>query len=167
MRKYFSVLIFIIFSLISFTSRGYAACTTPNGQESQTRYDFAVHKMYYCDNSDWLELGASGSGGGGEAVPKFIDQIASLGITINPVTIAATDNTWPDYIICDAAGGKGFVILIQYTPTLVIYQNPSGNRYIFPPDGSSVTANGCAASSGIDAICNQGRCGFFSTGLVN
>ena len=41
----------------TFSTAAFAACTSPAGQESQTRYDYAAHKMYYCNNSVWVEMG--------------------------------------------------------------------------------------------------------------
>lgn len=37
-----------------------AACNSPTGQDSQTRYDFTAHKMYYCNNTNWVEMGGGG-----------------------------------------------------------------------------------------------------------
>ena len=47
-----------------FASNAQAACSSPTGVASQTRYDFTAHKMYYCDNTNWVEMGGSGGGGG-------------------------------------------------------------------------------------------------------
>lgn len=48
----FAALFFAIFSVSA-----YASCTSPDGAESQTRYDFTAHKMYYCNGADWLQMG--------------------------------------------------------------------------------------------------------------
>lgn len=45
-----------------------AACTTPDGEDSQTRYDFALHKMYVCNGTTWLEIPGGISGGIGCAL---------------------------------------------------------------------------------------------------
>ena len=42
-----------------FSTPAFAACTAPAGAESQTRYDFGTHRMYYCNNSQWVEMGAN------------------------------------------------------------------------------------------------------------
>ena len=38
-----------------------AACSSPSGSASQTRY--ASNKMYYCNNTVWVEMGGGGGGG--------------------------------------------------------------------------------------------------------
>ena len=54
LRHFYSVLVL----LCLFSVSAHAACTSPDGAESQTRYDFGAHKMYYCNNSSWVEMGA-------------------------------------------------------------------------------------------------------------
>lgn len=44
-----------------------ADCTSPAGAESQTRYDFTAHKLYYCDGTNWVE---SGGAAGGADIPQ-------------------------------------------------------------------------------------------------
>lgn len=49
-------LLTILFAFIA--APAFAACTSPDGQESQTRYDFTSHKMFYCNGTNWIESGA-------------------------------------------------------------------------------------------------------------
>ncbi|MCA1241472.1 hypothetical protein LC092_03370 [Stappia stellulata] len=63
----FIFLLNIAFIFISFNSSAQAACSSPPGQASQTRYDFTANKLYYCNDTDWVEMG--GSGGGSSIVP--------------------------------------------------------------------------------------------------
>ncbi|WP_162891703.1 hypothetical protein [Profundibacter amoris] len=60
MNKFFSLT--LLFFLLLSSQSVFAACTLPAGGESQTRYDFTAHKMYYCDNTNWIESGGSGGG---------------------------------------------------------------------------------------------------------
>lgn len=55
----FLLFCFLIFSPV----QAIAACTSPAGVNSQTRYDFAAHKMFVCNNTDWLEIPSGVSGG--------------------------------------------------------------------------------------------------------
>lgn len=43
--------------LLLFTNSAYAACTNPEGVASLTRYDFTANKLYYCNDTAWVELG--------------------------------------------------------------------------------------------------------------
>ena len=53
----------LLITLFFFTSSAFAACTSPAGVASQTRYDSSANKLYYCNDADWVEMGG-GSGGG-------------------------------------------------------------------------------------------------------
>ena len=55
MRRFFFILV-----LITLPSSARADCLSPAGLESQTRYDFATHKMYFCNGTDWQEGSADG-----------------------------------------------------------------------------------------------------------
>lgn len=46
----------------------FAACTAPPGVSSQTRYDFALHKMFICNGTDWLAIPGGDAGGFGCAL---------------------------------------------------------------------------------------------------
>lgn len=48
----------ILFSALA--GAAYSACTSPAGADSQTRYDFTGHTLYYCNNTSWVSL-SSGS----------------------------------------------------------------------------------------------------------
>lgn len=49
--------------LLFSASPAHADCASPAGAESATRYDFTAHKLYYCDGTDWVEIGAAEGGG--------------------------------------------------------------------------------------------------------
>ncbi len=55
-----NILFFFSFFLLPFPA--YADCTGPAGVNSQTRYDFALHKMFYCDGNDWIGIPDEGGG---------------------------------------------------------------------------------------------------------
>ncbi len=74
----------------TFSTAAFAACTSPAGQESQTRYDYAAHKMYYCNNSVWAEMGASAA-----------DTLAGLSCAEGE-TIVMDASGWE----CGSAGGS-------------------------------------------------------------
>lgn len=56
MRLLISALLFTLF----ISGQAFAACSSPAGVASQTRYDFTAHKLYYCNNTNWVEYGNSG-----------------------------------------------------------------------------------------------------------
>ncbi|WP_156884545.1 hypothetical protein [Stappia stellulata] len=67
---------FIVFLLlVLFPFNVFAACSSPSGQASQTRYDFTANKLYYCNDADWVEMG--GGGGGGAGVPTDVKLTTS------------------------------------------------------------------------------------------
>ena len=52
---------YLLFVFLFFLSApAFADCTSPAGVNSQTRYDFAQHKMFYCDGSNWVSIPRSG-----------------------------------------------------------------------------------------------------------
>lgn len=53
----------VLIGLAAFTSPARADCTGPAGVASQTRYDGVENKLYYCNDTDWVEMGGSGGGG--------------------------------------------------------------------------------------------------------
>ncbi len=55
-------LIFLFAAFVMMFPGAAAACLSPAGQESQTRYDFSAHKMFYCDGDDWVEVGGGAEG---------------------------------------------------------------------------------------------------------
>jgi hypothetical protein len=56
---------FLLCGFVMILSHGVmAACSSPSGSASQTRYDFGANKYYFCDNTDWVEIGGGGGGGG-------------------------------------------------------------------------------------------------------
>jgi hypothetical protein len=59
-----AIMLIMISLLILFHSNtASAACSSPDGAESQTRYDFAAHKLFYCNGSAWIEEGPGPTGG--------------------------------------------------------------------------------------------------------
>lgn len=57
--------IFCLIVLISLSCifPAWADCVSPAGVESQTRYDFTLHTLHYCNGTDWVESGGAGGGG--------------------------------------------------------------------------------------------------------
>lgn len=45
----------LIACLCFFATPARAACTGPEGVESQSYYDFSAHKKYYCNGSTWVD----------------------------------------------------------------------------------------------------------------
>lgn len=276
-KTWIAAAVFGIIIMTTFVSPAFADCASPSGAESQTRYDFTAHTMYYCNGTDWVEGGGGGGGGsftcpagftkitsqgktlgcmqtaeegsalpyaannncfssyggrlplfaeikiafdnytltaetddreltadvdenrcglidtgspvgdtdcnganayrcfipasgGGGSAPKLVDLMESLGATITPVTITATENKWPDYIICDlitTGDSKAIVALNTYfSGNQIAYQNAAGRKYIFNTDGSYSSATCYPLSYDINSMCDEGRCGFFATGLA-
>ena len=163
MTMKFIFLLHIAFIFISFNSSAQAACSSPTGQASQTRYDFTANKLYYCNDTDWVEMG--GSGGGGGSSVNVIDTYSAGGLTIEPVTGL---EKWPDYISCPSSGMMYTLFLVRYSGSpQVIYQgtNSSLNMY-FNKNGSYAGAANLAANCGttdghITSVCADGMCGYF------
>lgn len=85
MNKYLSLT--LLFFLLFPSSQAFAACTSPAGAESQSRYDFTAHKLYYCDNTNWIESG--GSSGGVIPVKIFSGTVTTATTTVPGVTYPA------------------------------------------------------------------------------
>ena len=69
------LLFLLVLTLLS-SNQAFAACTSPAGAASQTRYDFGLNKMYYCNDTDWIE-----SGGVSSSV-SMIDQYVLSGASV-------------------------------------------------------------------------------------
>ena len=65
--------------------------------EGTIAYDTSGAAVKFCDGANRQDMG---SGGGGSGTP-VIDFIEAQGVTVDPVTITATGNKWPDYIVCE------------------------------------------------------------------
>lgn len=150
----------------------YAQCTVPPGNAGEQFYNTTHNVMQYCNGSDWVNMGAIGGGGGGSgAGAPMIDQFAAAGAVITPVTIAATGNKWPDYLVCVNTAAEPIMIHLQnYSATVRYRDGASSFIYSFNPDGTfnnrdHVAANCGAAAGDINSICNDNRCGFFGGGV--
>ncbi|WP_223479046.1 hypothetical protein [Oricola indica] len=85
MNRYVFILLFLVFGG---ASPAVADCTGPAGVASQTRYDGVENKLYYCNDTDWVEMGGSGGGGAGSALMAG----------------------WPDVILCDGSGSNSYIL---------------------------------------------------------
>ena len=118
-----------------------------------------------CNGATWEAAAGAGSGGNG----AIIDRIAGIGITVDAVTIAATGDKWPDYIMCTAGPGITLLSLGWYSPssqTDEAFYGSSVGYYEFTANGSfkelgNVDSNCGASANDIDTICEEGRCGFY------
>lgn len=61
--------IFTLVVVLSISSTALADCTSPAGKASQTRYDTGVNKLYYCNDTDWVEMGGIAPAAGAGSVP--------------------------------------------------------------------------------------------------
>lgn len=84
--------------VMTISAHAYAQCTSPDGEETQTRYDFTVHKMYYCDNTNWVEMGA----GLGNPATTPLDMGTNRIVNVGTPT-ADTDAATKEYV--DSAAG--------------------------------------------------------------
>lgn len=58
--------LFFLVGLVLIPPNANADCASPAGVASQTRYDSGVNKLYYCNDTNWVEMGG---GGGGASSP--------------------------------------------------------------------------------------------------
>lgn len=161
-------------TLVGAHGTAHAQCTLPNGTAGEQFYNTTHNVMQYCNGSDWVNMGAIGGGGTGEggiSGNPIIDQFQAAGIVVAPVTIAATNNKWPDYLICRDTGSQQVMIHLQnYSGGTVRYRDGASSFiYIFNTDGTynnrdHLAANCGASGADISSICNDNRCGFFGGG---
>ena len=159
-------------ALVSTHGVARAQCTVPPGVAGEQFYNTTHNVMQYCNGSAWVNMGAIG-GGGGAGLPgtPIIDQFQAAGVVVDAVTIAATGNKWPDYLICRETGGQQVMIHLQnYSGGYVKYRDGASSFiYIFNTNGTyndrgHLAANCGAAGADISSICNANRCGFFGGG---
>jgi hypothetical protein len=95
---------------------------------------------------------------------SLIDGLDAAGIVIQPVTISATGNKWPDYFVCNP-----YVLRLTYYSNAsdnVRYHAESNREYDFFRNGSrrqasiDHTCGGSTGGSSIDEICSDGLCFF-------
>lgn len=101
----YRILFLSILVSAAFSTPARAACTSPNGQETQTRYDFAAHKLYYCNNTNWVEMG-----GLTNPLTGTLDMGTNRILNVGPPT-ANTDAASKEYVdvtIAAAAGGASY-----------------------------------------------------------
>lgn len=91
-------LILTLFLLLFSSNQAQAACASPVGAASQTRYDFAGQKMYYCDNTNWVEMGGS-AGSGVSPTNVFTGSVGISAVTAPGITFPAY------YVISSIARG--------------------------------------------------------------
>lgn len=51
--------------LFLFSAHAYAACSNPAGAEADIMYNGDFHVLQFCNDTNWLQVGCSGSGGSG------------------------------------------------------------------------------------------------------
>ncbi|MBF9045492.1 hypothetical protein HKCCE4037_19310, partial [Rhodobacterales bacterium HKCCE4037] len=140
----------------------------------------------FCDGTNWYAMIGGGGGGGGGAGSAsneaIIDIFANGGATIDPVTIAATNDKWPDFILCGTGSSLNLLRLQSYS-TRASYILASGGGYSiysFDKNGTFNTVgswgsdgsfsgwnsnpNCSTLGTDIDSMCDDGRCGFFGGG---
>jgi hypothetical protein len=162
-----SLLLLITGVLVAITAPVHAACTSPEGVESQSHYDFVTHKKYYCNGSTWVDVApppaiAPPTGCTTGQIPSFqggawvCDNDESGGDYTGP--LASGSKTGMD---CSASGGTPFEIspgaytcyfprnqlvetVIFFIPT-DIWSCPSG--WSAHNDYSKTTAKTCTGGS--------------------
>ena len=111
---------------------------------------------------------------GGRAI---IDQIVASGRVVDPISISATGDKWPDYIVCERDPEVSWIMYLNrvFENSAVPAQGQimytgqdTAQYYIFNYDGSvfqqvSLPLNCGAPASDIDSICDDGRCGFLGS----
>lgn len=138
----FSLLLLVLFS----SNQVFAACTSPAGGESQTRYDFTAHKMYYCDNTNWIESGGGGGGGASSAMFSLrrANGVHGGGLPINGLNFRIL-NTTVHNIIAGASLSTGTVTL----PAGVYFMTYNAQAYGYPTQAQPfININGTLYTAG-------------------
>ncbi len=129
-------ILIIFFSVALNANNAYAACTSPPGQASQTRYDSAQNKMYYCNNSTWVDMGGGAAGFSNPAT-------TSLNMNGNTITNLAAPSAAADAAPRSYVDGKFGALtvnkLCRGTGTQIVCdQNPAAG------DGDTLAGLACA-----------------------
>ncbi len=72
----------LVLFVLAIPFAAHAACTSPAGLASQTRYDSAANKMYYCNDANWIDMGGGAAGFSNPATSALnmnSNKITSLG----------------------------------------------------------------------------------------
>ncbi len=67
--KALAVCVLFLAGLVTFSSAGSAACTSPTGVAGQVVYNQDYHVHQYCDNTSWVAMAAEAGDGGTGATP--------------------------------------------------------------------------------------------------
>ena len=122
----------VLLLLISFSSRAFAACSIPAGNEGDVLYSSTYHVMQYCNGSSWIAMGSLPS-------PSYGT------LTTNDFCIASNSTT----IACNTAStGTGSVVL-SASPTLSGTITGGTFSGTHTGDGSGLTNIGTASLGGI------------------
>ncbi len=179
--------IILFLSVILFPAVSHAACTSPAGLASQTRYDSAANKMYYCNNTNWIDMGGGAAGFSNPATSahnKNSNKITSLG---TPTAAGdAANKTYVDgkfgaqangnwcrsngtQVICDqtapSATDKVAKAGDTMTGALTLPGSPTANNHAATKDYVDTVASAAGGGAGVTCqiICN-GTCPSAPTG---
>lgn len=131
-----------------------AQCTSPSGEESQTRY--ASNKLYYCGDGDWHEV--PGASAGGVGVGCVVGSVYLPSGTSHTFFSTAIDNNCPSFSqlrnCTDGvlSGSASFqyptCISNDSTPNAFSFNNVTGaaKNATITPSPASVTISGIAGS---------------------
>lgn len=159
MNKFFSFTLLLLFLFLS--NQASAACTSPAGGESQTRYDFTAHKLYYCNNTDWIESGGSGGGGSGYTIVSQATinssqtyNIPGAALSTDWVVVGlvagggsgSTDANGSGVVSAGAGAGGGYAEFMAKVSEL-----PASLKFVIGAGGGAVSANDANGVTGGDS----------------
>lgn len=114
--------LFLALIVLTVPETAFANCSSPSGTASQTRYDFTGNKMYYCDNTNWVAMGASAA----SIAPKIRQQVPSF-------PLAPDGNDWADAIVCPhtAIGAVVFTLSYYAGAAIGVLYNYAGGEGVY------------------------------------
>lgn len=159
----FYALCLCLLTLLFAAPAAMAACNTPAGENSQTRYDFVAHKMFVCNGSTWLEI-PGGAGGGMGCVLDGV-QVGN-GATIDFYSAQTHANcnsvklarTCTDGVLSGSATYQYFACsTIDTTPNAFSFNDVTGasTSTLTTPSPASITITGIDAPTAV-SVSGQG-----------
>ena len=178
---------FLVLFAVTIPFAAHAACTSPAGLASQTRYDSAANKMYYCNDANWIDMGGGAAGFSNPATSALnMNSNKITGLGTPTANTDAANKTYVDgkfgaqangnwcrsngtQVICDqtapSATDKVAKAGDTMTGALTLSGTPTANNHAATKDYVDTVASAAGGGAGVTCqiICN-GTCPSAPTG---